>query len=48
MFFQINFQVIKIMRSKNLSFEFIKDIDKFMIFIRDYKNVESIYQKSSI
>ena len=33
------------MRSKNFSFEFIEDNDKFMIFMRNYRNVGSRCQK---
>ena len=40
-FFQIDFEVIRMMRSKNISFSFAKNIGKFMILGRDIGKIRS-------
>ena len=40
-FFQIDFEVIRIMRSENFSFSFAKNISKFMILRRDIGKIRS-------
>jgi len=40
-FFQIDFEVIRIMRSKNFSFSFAENIGKFVILGRDIENIRS-------
>jgi len=40
-FFQINFEVISMMRSKNFSFSFTENVGKFMILGRDIGKVRS-------
>ena len=39
--FQIDFEVIRIMRSKNFSFSFAENIGKFMILGRDIGEIRS-------
>jgi len=41
-FFQIDLEVIRIMRSKDFSFAFAKNIGKFMILGRDIEKVRSL------
>ena len=40
-FFQIDFEVIKMMRSENFSFSFAENISKFMILRRDIGEIRS-------
>jgi len=40
-FFQIDFEIIRIMRSKDFNFGFTEDISKFMIFWRTMKKLEA-------
>ena len=40
-FFQIDFEVIKIMRSKNFSFSFAQNVSKFVILRRDIGKIRS-------
>ena len=40
-FFQIDFKVIRIMRSENFSFSFAENISKFMILRRDIGKIRS-------
>jgi len=40
-FFQIDFEVIRTMRSKNISFIFAKNIGKFVILRRDIRKIRS-------
>ena len=40
-FFQIDFEVIRMMRSKNFSFSFAKNVSKFMILRRNVGQVRS-------
>ena len=40
-FFQIDFEVIKMMRSKNFSFSFAKNVSKLMILRRNVGQVRS-------
>ena len=40
-FFQIDFEVIRSMRSKNFSFSFAENISKFMILRRDIGEIRS-------
>jgi len=40
-FFQIDFEVIRMMRSKDFSFSFAKNVSKFMILGRDLGKVRS-------
>ena len=40
-FFQIDFEVIRMMKSKNFSFSFAKNIGKFMILRRDIGEIRS-------
>jgi len=40
-FFQIDFEVIRSMRSKNFSFSFAENISEFMIFRRDTGEIRS-------
>ena len=40
-FFQIDFEIIKTMRSKNFSFSFAKNISEFMILRRDIGEIRS-------
>ena len=40
-FFQIDFEVIRIMRSKDFSFSFAKNIGEFMILGRNIRKVRS-------
>jgi len=40
-FFQIDFEVIRTMRSKNISFSFAKNIGKFVILRRDIGKIRS-------
>ena len=40
-FFQIDFEVIRTIRSKNFSFSFAENVSKFMILGRDIKKVRS-------
>jgi len=40
-FFQIDFEVIKTMRSKNFSFSFAENVSKFMILRRNIGKVRS-------
>jgi len=40
-FFQIDFEVIRTMRSKNFSFNFAENIDEFMILRRDIGKIRS-------
>ena len=37
--FQIDFEVIRMMRSKNFSFSFAENIGKFMILRRDIRDI---------
>jgi len=39
--FQIDFEVIRLMRSKNFSFSFAENISKFMILRRDIGEIRS-------
>jgi len=43
-FFQIDFEVIRTMRSKNFSFSFSENVSKFMILRRDIGKVRSFYK----
>jgi len=43
-FFQINFEVIRMMRSKNFSFSFAENVGKFVILRRDVGQVRSFYK----
>jgi len=40
-FFQIDLEIIRIMRSKDFSFGFAENVGKFMIFGRDIRKVRS-------
>ena len=40
-FFQIDFEVIRIMRSKNFSFSFAENVSKFIILGRDIGEIRS-------
>ena len=40
-FFQIDFKVIRTMRSKNFSFSFVKNVSKFMILGRNIRKIRS-------
>ena len=40
-FFQINFEVIRIMKSKNFSFSFAENVGKFVILGRDIGEIRS-------
>jgi len=40
-FFQIDFEVIRILRSENFSFSFAKNIGKFIILRRDIGKIRS-------
>jgi len=39
--FQIDFEVIRTMRSENFSFSFVENIDKFVILRRDIGEIRS-------
>jgi len=39
--FQIDFEVIRTMRSKNFSFSFAENIGKFVILRRDFEEIRS-------
>ena len=41
-FFQIDLEVIRTMRSKNFSFGFAENIGKFIILRRDIRNIRSL------
>ena len=43
-FFQIDFEIIRTMRSENFSFSFAENVSKFMIFRRDIRQVRSFYK----
>ena len=43
-FFQIDFEVIRTMRSKNFSFSFAEDVSKFMILGRNIGEIRSFYK----
>ena len=43
-FFQIDFEVIRIMRSENFSFSFAKNIGEFMILRRDIGKIRNFYK----
>jgi len=43
-FFQIDFEVIRIMRSKDFSFSFVKNIGKFVILRRNIEKIRSFYK----
>ena len=47
-FFQINFKVIRTIRSKDFSFSFTKNIGKFMILGRDIRKVRSFCKSCGI
>ena len=40
-FFQIDFEVIRLMRSENFSFSFAENIGKFMILGRDIREIRN-------
>jgi len=40
-FFQIDFEVIEIIRSEDFSFEFTKNVGKFVIFRENHENIRS-------
>jgi len=40
-FFQIDFEVIRMMRSENFSFSFVENVGKFMILGRDIEKIRS-------
>ena len=43
-FFQIDFEVIRMMRSENFSFSFAENISEFMILRRDIGEIRSFYK----
>jgi len=43
-FFQIDFEVIRMIRSENFSFSFTENIGKFMILRRDIGKVRNFYK----
>ena len=43
-FFQIDFEVIRTMRSKDFSFSFAENVGKFMILRRDIGEIRSFYK----
>ena len=42
--FQIDFEVIRIMKKESFSFSFAENIDKFVILGRDIRQVRSFYK----
>ena len=40
-FFQIDFEIIRMMRSKNFSFNFAENVGEFMILTRDIGKIRS-------
>ena len=46
--FQIDFKVIRMMRSKNFSFSFAENIGEFMILGRDIGKIRSFYKFSRV
>ena len=43
-FFQIDFEIIRSMRSKNFSFSFAENIGEFIILRRDIGKIRSFYK----
>ena len=43
-FFQIDFKVIRTMRSENFSFSFVENVSKFMILGRSIRKIRSFYK----
>ena len=41
-FFQIDFEIIRTMRSKNFSFSFVENVSKFVILRRDIRKIRSL------
>ena len=42
--FQIDFEVIRSMRSENFSFSFAENVSKFIILRRDIRQIRSFYK----
>ena len=43
-FFQIDFKVIRMVRRESFSFSFAENIDKFVIFGRNVREIRSFYK----